>query len=226
MKKIISFFVHITIPIVVICAIVLFVLNFKQLYMWNIENITNKTGISEKTILLNYDYIINFVKNNKGSRFDLPTIYSSEFGRVHFEEVRIIFYKMRLILKIGFPIVLITIIVDLIKNKYKVFKKIANFLFCIPIVMIIAFMINFNLIFKFFHKIIFRNNYWIFDPIKDPVINILPEKYFMQCGILICVLMIISGIIFLSIYKYGKKRAKLKKTQNISNKSRYKVTKK
>ena len=44
---------------------------------------------------------------------------------------------------------------------------------------------NWNKVFLTFHKILFRNNYWIFDPASDPVILILPDTFFLQCVIVL-----------------------------------------
>ena len=56
---------------------------------------------------------------------------------------------------------------------------------------------NWNKVFLTFHKIFFRNNYWIFDPASDPVILILPDKFFLQCVIVITVVLVTgAGILF------------------------------
>ena len=56
---------------------------------------------------------------------------------------------------------------------------------------------NWNKVFLTFHKILFRNNYWIFDPASDPVILILPDTFFLQCVIVIAVVLVTgAGILF------------------------------
>ena len=40
--------------------------------------------------------------------------------------------------------------------------------------------VNFEGSFVLFHKTMFNNDYWIFDPNLDPVINILPEEFFFH----------------------------------------------
>ncbi|WP_442908890.1 lipoprotein intramolecular transacylase Lit, partial [Intestinibacter sp.] len=49
------------------------------------------------------------------------------------------------------------------------------------------------------------NDYWIFDPQLDPVINMLPEEFFMHMGITILIMMLIVSIILQLIYKLIKK---------------------
>ena len=65
--------------------------------------------------------------------------------------------------------------------------------------------IDFNTCFILFHKIMFSNDYWIFDPQLDPVINMLPEEFFMHMGIVILVIMLIVSIILQLIYRLIKK---------------------
>ena len=58
-------------------------------------------------------------------------------------------------------------------------------------------LVNFDFAFKLFHAILFpgKDN-WLFDPYDDPIIMLLPEDFFMACGIFIAVSMLtICGII-------------------------------
>ncbi|MCH4171800.1 MAG: TIGR01906 family membrane protein [Lactobacillus sp.] len=48
--------------------------------------------------------------------------------------------------------------------------------------------LNFDTFFVTFHKIFFRNSDWLFDPAVDPIINVLPEQFFMHCFIVAFVL--------------------------------------
>ena len=58
------------------------------------------------------------------------------------------------------------------------------------------------------HKLLFTNDYWIFDPAKDPVINILPDSVFLAAGAGIIVLMILGLVISGLLYRKHKKEAK------------------
>ena len=41
--------------------------------------------------------------------------------------------------------------------------------------------------FNLFHHAFFRNDYWIFDPAVDPVITILPDRFFLHCALAVVV---------------------------------------
>jgi integral membrane protein (TIGR01906 family) len=65
--------------------------------------------------------------------------------------------------------------------------------------------INFSKAFYVFHKIFFRNDYWIFDPNKDPIINALPEELFMIEAALIIILLLIFTLVIKVLYLKNKK---------------------
>ena len=60
--------------------------------------------------------------------------------------------------------------------------------------------------FIIFHKIVFRNDFWIFDYHSDPIIRILPETFFMHCFILIVLIVIILASLCLVFYNYKQKQ--------------------
>ena len=46
-----------------------------------------------------------------------------------------------------------------------------------------------------FSSACFNNDYWLFDPTTDPIINILPDVYFMHCTIMIFVLVMAGSLL-------------------------------
>ena len=70
-----------------------------------------------------------------------------------------------------------------------------------PVLLSIPIAINFNACFIMFHKIMFSNDYWIFNPEIDPVINMLPETFFMHMGVAILAIMLICSIVLQLIYR-------------------------
>ncbi|WP_195964740.1 DUF1461 domain-containing protein, partial [Clostridium cuniculi] len=63
------------------------------------------------------------------------------------------------------------------------------------IVLVSAYIIDFSKAFIIFHKIFFKNDYWIFDENMDPIINALPEDLFMIYGAVILGIIIIVCIV-------------------------------
>jgi integral membrane protein (TIGR01906 family) len=89
-----------------------------------------------------------------------------------------------------------------VKDKEYDFLKLTSiFSIGIPAIIALIASADFDRAFVLFHKIAFRNNYWIFDARTDPVINILPENFFMHCFIMIVCIVIILSIISYMIYR-------------------------
>ena len=91
----------------------------------------------------------------------------------------------------------------LIKQKHEIiYLKLASILtIAIPSIIGLLASIDFDVAFVVFHKIFFRNDYWIFDYRTDPVIMILPQDFFMHCFIMIVVLIIAGSIAIYLVYK-------------------------
>ena len=78
----------------------------------------------------------------------------------------------------------------------------------LPIIVSIPLIINFNYFFIKFHELVFSNDYWIFDPEIDPVINILPQNVFFHIGMLILVIILGTSILLQVIYRLLNKKLK------------------
>ncbi|MDE7327687.1 MAG: DUF1461 domain-containing protein [Lachnospiraceae bacterium] len=63
----------------------------------------------------------------------------------------------------------------------------------VPFVCLLLFLTNFHKVFYGMHHILFDNNNWIFDAATDPVITILPERYFLCCGIGIILFLLLAA---------------------------------
>lgn len=51
----------------------------------------------------------------------------------------------------------------------------------VPLVLGGLMAVNFDAVFVNFHRVLFRNSDWLFDPALDPIINVLPEDFFSAC---------------------------------------------
>ena len=73
-------------------------------------------------------------------------------------------------------------------------------------VVLAAVAIDWNKTFAMMHAIFFKNDYWLFNPATDPIIKILPDAYFLHCGILIILLAAIINILLELIYRKKRKQ--------------------
>lgn len=177
-------------------------LDLKSLYYLDIKhlNIESQTTLTNEEIKSTYSYLINYLNDPNTINFNIPTLQSSEQGKIHFLEVKKLFEKLSWIFSISTGISILSIFF-IYKNKaFSILNWCSNLLFSLCLFIWIPFYINFNKSFNFFHRMVFKNTYWIFDPVNDPVINILPEKFFFHCAILIILIVLIGALILKTIY--------------------------
>lgn len=189
---------------------ILFLLLNKNFYYLHIKylNLAEKTGYSIEDIKSNYDSIIDYFISFNNKMFSLETLPSSQEGIIHFMDVKHIFNNL------FFLSIIISIILLLIfyyyyrKRDYIFLKKCSINCMNITILSSIIIYLNFDTSFTIFHKIFFRNNYWIFDEIKDPVIKILPQEFFRNCSIVILLFILFGSISLYLTYKMINKSIK------------------
>lgn len=204
MKKILNILFSICFSILIITGIAKFTVGFKQLYYYDISklNIEKMCGLSSDEIKLNYDYLIDYNLSKEELDFEMPTIKSSPQGKIHFQEVRAIFQALNKVFNICLIISIIGTFIN-IKNKDISFLKIISIsLISIPIILSLPIVLNFQKSFVVFHKIMFSNDYWIFNPKIDPVINMLPEQFFFHAGIVILTLILVFSIFIYALYRF------------------------
>ena len=208
MKKISNLILAFLMSLFIITSIVKFTVLFKPLYYFDIKhlNIPILSGMSEEEIKLNYDYLIKYNTSYRDYEFNMPTLKSSIQGKIHFEEVRDVFKVLNKINIISGVISVLGIYIVLKKKEIKIIKYAGIISILIPIFLVIPITIQFEKSFEIFHRLIFNNDYWIFDPSKDPVINMLPAEFFLHCGVVILTGILIFSSIILTIYKILKNK--------------------
>ncbi|MCK1913687.1 TIGR01906 family membrane protein [Clostridioides difficile] len=206
MKKFLNVLFSICISIVIIVGVINFTVGFKQLYYFDIDylNISELSGLSKDDIKLNYDYLIDYNLNKNVSEFKLPTLKSSPQGKIHFEEVMNIFQNINKLAKLLLVVSLVGIILSVKNKNIKILKTTSITLIIMPLLLTVPILLNFEKSFIIFHKLLFRNDYWIFNPDLDPVINILPEEFFFHSGMMILILILLVSIVLFVMYKLCK----------------------
>lgn len=215
MKKlllvILTYLVSLLIFLNVMFISTILVLNFKYLYYFDISylNIKNSSGFSEEKIIENYNYTIRFVNNDSLNEYSPPSLNSSQNGRDHFKEVKNIFSNIKALI-IPFIIMILSGIFILKKFKFsnKYLKLSSMLLLGFPLLLVLIFSLDFDWAFIIFHKFLFNNNKWLFNPRYDEIITILPEDYFMHCALLVLSICIISGTVLMIIYNSKKNEFK------------------
>ena len=104
----------------------------------------------------------------------------SETGVIHFAEVKV-FVDYIQILWVFTTTIFTFETYRRLKNKEVLFLKQTAIATVMILVTLMLFgIVAFDKLFVLFHEIVFRNDYWMFSSVTDPVIKILPEEFFMH----------------------------------------------
>ncbi len=208
MSKGLNILFSIFFSLLIIGAAVRITVGFRDLYYYDIDKlkITEMSGMSKQDIKLNYDYLIDYNLNKKVDSFKLPTLPSSEFGKIHFEEVREIIQNVIKLFYICIVVCLFGTILSVKKKNIDILKITSISLIVIPIVVSIPILVDFERSFVVFHELLFSNDYWIFDPALDPVIMMLPEQFFLHAGLMILILVLFISILLYLSYRFFRRK--------------------
>jgi integral membrane protein (TIGR01906 family) len=191
----------------ILSAAVVLGLNFRPLYYMNIPRIQIlNENYSGNLIKNNYDILIDYLNPFYNGKLVLDRLPMSTFGEFHFYEVKAIFNLIYLLLGATLILGILIFFVQYRKRDFKYLKIASVLTFVIPVLLGIPFIVNFNKAFVAFHEIAFSNDYWLFDPRIDPVINILPEWFFMYAAFLILLIMILFAAIAFFAGKFLSKK--------------------
>lgn len=171
---------------------------FRPVYYWDIGhlNIGERYDIPEEICRKNYDVLIEYNLAWGPETLEFPDFAMSESGRIHFEEVKVIFVACQYMAAAGLAAFAGRI-------WWQIRRRDLDFRWlrwtgwtALAIVAAVGSLvaINWDLAFVLMHKLLFNNDLWIFDWRTDPIILILPDEFFMHCGILIMVLVVIFVI--------------------------------
>lgn len=195
----------------VISVSVVVTLAFRPLYYLDISalNIPEQSGYSKEEIRENYDVLIDYNLSFGSDSLEFPSLAMSEPGRIHFEEVRDIFQIFKYMAIAGAALSIGGIVVFARKREYLYLKLTSILAVALPAVLGLLVALNWDWAFVAFHHLAFDNDYWIFDPLTDPVITILPDTFFMHCALMIlgCVVLgsVICGVAYRKCHKRDNK---------------------
>ena len=195
------FLLPILITLFLISASAVFTLNFRALYYHDISslNIEEISGYSEHVIRENYNALIDYNSIFHRDPLDLSLPMSRE-GRIHFQDVK---RNLRCPAdhlphhSDSFPDPGIR---SWKQGCRKFLRNSAILSVLLPAAAGILIASNWENAFILFHEIMFSNDYWIFDERTDPVIQILPDEFFLHCALMIIALILAASLCMGLIY--------------------------
>lgn len=183
-------------------------INARWLYQWDIQHLEllNYTSLSEKELLINFDQLMRYLNTPWITGLKLSDFPVSASGALHFYEVKRLFL-------VNYGVLLASLIPSflyvrhLFKNK-RLWTLVQPFKIAVgvPLIIAVVMAMGFDRFFVAFHGIFFNNDAWIFNPATDPIINVLPEEFFLHCFILFFILLEIFFFLQIVIGKYALKK--------------------
>ncbi|WJQ86065.1 TIGR01906 family membrane protein [Streptococcus parasuis] len=141
-------------------------------------------------ISYNFNILMNYLTNPFQTVLDMPNFSSSVDGLKHFADVKKLFHLAQGVFVLSFPAFFLFIKQILLKGHGWLVQKTFLWMMLAPVVIgLMGLLMGFDQFFVLFHTVLFPgDSTWLFDPVKDPVIYILPEEFFLHCFILFFVL--------------------------------------
>lgn len=223
-KYLLNLVIAIMCVVVIISLAVSITVLFRPLYYFDIDNleICETSGFSREESLTNYDALIDYNLIGGPDKLVFPSLDMSEEGEIHFKEVKDIFIPMQWFSIVGIPLIILGIVWEFRQRKKAVkesnggikkgtdcagkwMRLVAVVAIGVVAVVLAAIVIDWQWAFETMHSIFFDNDYWIFNPITDPVIRILPDTFFMHCGILIIAITTALVIVMTVLYRKFKR---------------------
>lgn len=178
----------------------------RPFYYSEIDRISAETGYSPESIKENYDALIDYCNPFFQGELSFPSLPSSPTGLSHFAEVKVVF-QLFFVLLLVCPILLAGLIFLEHRRGNDSWLFTAPVIVCIlPLIVAVGCSINFSKAFVIFHKIMFRNDDWLFSPTDDPIILLLPERFFLKCALIIIITVFVGCGILWGIFVLRKKK--------------------
>ncbi len=167
------------------------------------------SGLSKEEIACNFSSLANYLWIFNREPLALESFVMSTNGAVHFAEVKNIVDALQILW-------LITGIgggtgayFEIKQQDFAFLKRTAILMILVPLAIGITASLNFGAAFVTFHRLFFRNDYWIFDVRTDPVISILPEQFFMHGFFAIVLIVVLCALLLYGLYRYKTKKLSL-----------------
>lgn len=214
-QKVTELYISLVITLLSISFWSVCVLYFRPLYHWAVSlfHLESSSGFSKDKILANYNALIDYNVPWVKGKLSLPSLPQSQNAIQHFAEVKDIFNLLIFMIPVTLVLLLLYLLVRKSKGDLHFLKTASITMIVAPLILGSGFVINFEKTFTLFHKLFFDNDYWLFDANTDPIITILPEGFFMMCGIVIIMMQFLTSLGCYVAYRrwYRQKNACQKK---------------
>lgn len=191
--KIFKFILTISIALVLLSIPLSIFLNFSGYYFSKFKQLSIYKDFEETETAVNtrFSEMLNFIN---GREHNLNQYFWSNEDKLHLSDVRhlVISFNALVTLNSIFLLILFFKKQNLLTENLEFAFKGAGVIFLVSLILII---INFQNAFIIFHKILFRNDYWMLDPTTSNLIKYFPQQIFFEIGLFTFFFAIITSII-------------------------------
>lgn len=167
-------------------------LTFGSTWLYRLDihllGILTDVPMSVARLMRNYHQMLSYVMFPWVQHLQMSDFPSSYAGAQHFADVKQLVLVNNLVLVVTTPLS-VYFLRQLRRQKllWQLMRPV-TVMAVIPFGLLLLLLANFQTFFTDFHQVLFRNQDWLFDPVTDPIINVLPETFFMHCFILAIIL--------------------------------------
>ena len=180
-------------------------------YLYQLFNIFAKlhqeVGLTSQALQWNFGQIVAYLIDPRIKELVLRDFASSAAGLKHFAEVKVLIQFV--LMAVFFCLVILVLIgINLYNQRAKNYylKPMLRFWQILPMIFMCLAVVAFDQVFVFFHQVFFRNDLWMFDPLQDPIITVLPQTFFLL--LLFMTILIYEIYLACILLAFSKKLAK------------------
>lgn len=186
---------------------IILTINASWLYFFNVQwqHLGRLVNLSTGRLMVNYYQLLAYLNFPWVSKLKMSDFTDSTSALVHFADVKNLFL-------LDYAVFLITCVTTYyLWRRLKRDRQLWRFVLpmqtalWVPPLIAAVMAVNFDQFFIFFHKVLFRNADWLFDPLFDRIIIVLPDTFFLQCFVLAFVILEWSFAYYLSVGKQALK---------------------
>ncbi|WP_461225796.1 TIGR01906 family membrane protein [Lacticaseibacillus suihuaensis] len=147
----------------------------------HLDHLQDVAGMGMGKLYHNYVQLMGYLHLPWETHLHMSDFPVSVHGARHFRDVKHLFLLDIAICIVTGPIA-VRFLAKLrrVKERYRLVRPFQIGAVA-PLVLGALMSLNFDAVFVAFHKIMFRNNDWLFNPVTDPIILVLPEDFFLAC---------------------------------------------
>ena len=187
----------------IIIGSVLLVTFFPIIYQVGISSydLEGYTGLNNAQMVKSLTTICHYLFLFAKEPLEVPYFTLTKETLIHFKDVKAIYAFLQVFFMVDIVVLIYMIRSHLKENNIEFLNVTGKISFIIVIFFGFLSLTSFDEAFILMHQMLFRNNYWLIDPVKDPIIRIFPEMFFNHCLIGILLLIILVNIVLQFLYR-------------------------